>query len=75
MNDGFLALTIGTSGAVRLPIDKPFLDPQMRTQCYHLQGNQYLTLGAINNGAIVLQWLKENILKTTDSYESLFVVF
>lgn len=72
MNDGFLALTIGTSGAVRLPIDKPFLDLQMRTQCYHLQGNQYLTLGAINNGAIVLQWLKENILKTTDSYESLF---
>lgn len=72
MNKGFMALTIGTSGAVRLPIDQPFLDPQMRTQCYHLKENQYLTLGAVNNGAIVLQWLKETILKTTASYETLF---
>lgn len=72
MNKGFMALTIGTSGAVRLPIDLPFLDPQMRTQCYHLMDNQYLTLGAVNNGAIVLQWLKESVLKTTTSYEQLF---
>ena len=72
MNKGFMALTIGTSGAVRLPIDQPFLDPEMRTQCYHLEDNQYLTLGAVNNGAIVLQWLKETILKTTVSYEFLF---
>lgn len=72
MNKGFMALTIGTSGAVRLPIDQPFLDEQMRTQCYHLKDSQYLTLGAVNNGAIVLQWLKETILKTTASYEELF---
>jgi gluconokinase len=72
MNKGFMALTIGTSGAVRLPIDAPFLDEQMRTQCYHLKDTQYLTLGAVNNGAIVLQWLKETILKTTTSYELLF---
>ena len=44
MNKGFMALTIGTSGAVRLPIDQPFLDLEMRTQCYHLEDNQYLTL-------------------------------
>lgn len=72
MNDGYMALTIGTSGAVRLPITEPFLDKQMRTQCYHLKDNQYLTLGAVNNGAIVLQWLKESLLKTTLSYEFLF---
>jgi gluconokinase len=72
INKGFMALTIGTSGAVRLPIKHPFLDPEMRTQCYHLQGSQYLTLGAVNNGAIVLQWLKESVLKTTVSYELLF---
>lgn len=73
MNDGCIALTIGTSGAVRLPIEQPFLDFQMRTQCYHLKDNQYLTLGAVNNGAIVLQWLKETMLKTTASYETLFL--
>lgn len=72
MNEGFIALTIGTSGAVRLPVSEPFLDEQMRTQCYHLHGNQYLSLGAVNNGAIILQWLKETILKTTVSYEEIF---
>lgn len=72
MNKGCIALTIGTSGAVRLPIDKPYLDDQMRTQCYHLMGEQYLVLGAVNNGAIILQWLRETLLKTDQSFETLF---
>ena len=72
MNKGCMALTIGTSGAVRLPIDKPYLDEQMRTQCYHLIDDHYLVLGAVNNGAIVLQWLRETLLKTDQSFESLF---
>ena len=72
MNKGCIALTIGTSGAVRLPIDKPYLDEQMRTQCYHLIDDQYLVLGAVNNGAIVLQWLRETLLKTDQSFEVLF---
>ncbi|MFB9107733.1 gluconokinase [Flavobacterium gyeonganense] len=72
MNKNCMALTIGTSGAVRLPIDKPYLDEHMRTQCYHLMDNQYLTLGAVNNGAIVLQWLRETLLKTDKSFEVLF---
>ncbi|KIA84790.1 gluconokinase [Flavobacterium sp. AED] len=73
METGRMALSIGTSGAVRLPVDKPYIDSQMRTQCYHLMDNQYLKLGAVNNGAIVLQWLKESILKTNESFEELFV--
>jgi gluconokinase len=44
----------------------------MRTQCYHLIDNQYLTLGAVNNGAVILQWLKESLLKTEATFESLF---
>ncbi|QOG04802.1 gluconokinase [Flavobacterium sp. MDT1-60] len=72
MNKGCIALTIGTSGAVRLPIDKPYLDEQMRTQCYHLMDGQYLVLGAVNNGAIILQWLRETLLKTDQSFEVLF---
>lgn len=72
MNKNCIALTIGTSGAVRLPIDKPYVDEQMRTQCYHLMDNQYLTLGAVNNGAIILQWLRETLLKTDKSFEILF---
>jgi gluconokinase len=72
MEKGRLALTIGTSGAVRLPIEKPHIDAEMRTQCYHLIDNQYLTLGAVNNGAVILQWLKESLLKTEATFESLF---
>lgn len=72
MNKNCMALTIGTSGAVRLPIEKPYLDEQMRTQCYHLMDDQYLTLGAVNNGAIILQWLRETLLKTDKSFEILF---
>ena len=72
MEIGRIALSIGTSGAVRLPINKPYIDPEMKTQCYHLINNQYLKLGAVNNGAIILQWLKESILKTEESFEELF---
>ncbi|MNS42864.1 Xylulose kinase [compost metagenome] len=67
-----IALTIGTSGAVRLPIDKPYVDSKMRTQCYHLIEDQFLTLGAVNNGAIILQWLKESLLQTDATFETLF---
>jgi gluconokinase len=72
MNPGKMALTIGTSGAVRLPVAQPVVDPYMRTQCYHLIDDQYLTLGAVNNGAVVLQWLKESVLKTNASFDFLF---
>jgi gluconokinase len=72
MNKDCIALTIGTSGAVRLPIHKPYVDEQMRTQCYHLMNDQYLVLGAVNNGAIILQWLRETLLKTDQSFEVLF---
>jgi gluconokinase len=71
MQKGRMSLTIGTSGAVRLPIDKPYIDLQMRTQCYHLVDNQYLTLGAINNGGVILQWLKESILQSNETFEEL----
>jgi gluconokinase len=71
MEKNRIALSIGTSGAVRIPIEEPYIDSEMRTQCYHLIDNQYLKLGAVNNGAIILQWLKESLLKTNESYETL----
>ncbi|QKJ62306.1 gluconokinase [Flavobacterium sp. M31R6] len=71
MEKNRIALSIGTSGAVRIPIEQPYIDAEMRTQCYHLMNNQYLKLGAVNNGAIILQWLKESLLKTNESYETL----
>lgn len=69
---GQIAITIGTSGAARMLVNGPELDTAMRTFCYHVAGNQYIMGGATNNGAVVLQWLKESLLKTDIEYETLF---
>ncbi|MBC7508888.1 MAG: gluconokinase [Ferruginibacter sp.] len=67
---GSMAVTIGTSSAVRVVTKLPQTDREMRTFCYHLAGEQYITGGASNNGAIVLQWLKENVLQNNNSYDA-----
>jgi gluconokinase len=58
---GSLVITVGTSSAARVIINRPFIDPQMRTFCYYINQNQWLLGGASNNGGIVLQWLQENL--------------
>lgn len=67
-----MAVTIGTSGAARIMVSAPHTDEAMRTFCYHVSGSRYIIGGGNNNGAIVLQWLKEQLLETSDSYELLF---
>jgi gluconokinase len=64
MEKGVVAATIGTSGAVRAVVDKPLTDPKGRTFCYALTENHWVIGGAINNGGIVLQWVKDEL---TDS--------
>ncbi len=66
--DGILSVTIGTSSAARVVTLQPVTDLLMRTFCYHLSGNQFIMGGASNNGAVVLQWIKENILQNNESY-------
>ena len=68
-NDGILSVTIGTSSAARVVTQQPITDAMMRTFCYHLSGNQYIMGGASNNGAVVLQWIKENILQNKEPYD------
>jgi gluconokinase len=58
---GQLALTIGTSGAVRLAVNQPRLDDRERTWCYILDDERWLAGGAINNGGIVLRWAQEQL--------------
>ncbi|HSJ47011.1 MAG TPA: gluconokinase [Euzebyales bacterium] len=50
------ALTIGTSGAIRVTVPQPRTDPDMRTFCYALTGRRWVLGGAISNGGLVLQW-------------------
>ena len=67
-----MVVTIGTSSAARIVTGNIKVDTAMRTFCYHLNNEMYVVGGAGNNGAIVLQWLKENILETAESYADLF---
>jgi gluconokinase len=62
-----LVVSIGTSSAVRIIVRGPVTDPQMRSFCYHIRDDEYLLGGASNNGAIVLQWLRENFLMAPES--------
>ncbi len=54
-----LALTIGTSGAVRKTLAFRYLDRHMRTFCYPLDHEMFIVGGPTNNGGVVFQWLKD----------------
>lgn len=72
VSNNSMSVTIGTSGAVRVLSDQPVTEKNMSIFCYHASGEKYIIGGASNNGAIVMQWLKESLLQTDDSYEQLF---
>jgi gluconokinase len=57
---GQMSATIGSSGAVRILSDRPRIDKKGRTWCYNLTDNHWVLGGAINNGGIVLRWLRDN---------------
>lgn len=59
---GDTALTIGTSGAVRMTTSTPETDPRERIFSYVLADGYYVCGGATNNGGNVLQWYSEQVL-------------
>ncbi len=56
---GQAAVTIGTSGAMRLISNRPVLDPEERTWCYYLGADTWYVGGAINSGGIVFRWVRD----------------
>ena len=54
---GVAACSIGTSGALRVTVDKPAVDPLGRVFCYALTEDRWVVGGAINNGGVVLDWI------------------
>jgi gluconokinase len=60
VEQGETALTIGTSGAVRMTVNNGLeLPVKNKLFLYPLTDDLYVSGGAINNGGIVLQWLSE----------------
>ncbi|WP_420152620.1 gluconokinase [Siphonobacter sp.] len=58
---GRVAVTIGTSGAVRVSARQPLLDEHMRTFCYLLDTETYIIGGGTNSGGVIFQWLGETL--------------
>lgn len=56
---GEVAVTIGTSGAIRTVIDRPQTDEKGRIFCYALTENHWVIGGPVNNGGMVLRWIRD----------------
>ncbi|MDN7242227.1 gluconokinase [Planococcus sp. N028] len=58
---GEIAVTIGTSGAIRTIIDAPKTDEKGRIFCYALTENHWVIGGPVNNGGMVLRWVRDEL--------------
>lgn len=61
IDKGVVAVTIGTSGAIRTVTDKPVTDPKGRIFCYALTENHWVIGGPVNNGGMILRWLRNEL--------------
>ena len=73
--EGHVALTIGTSGAIRVTRSRPMLNFKSMTFNYRLDQSTYVCCGPINNGGIALKWYAEKVLQkeleTAEDYAQL----
>ena len=66
---GVAAITIGTSGAVRVMTDQPFLDPQGRLFCYYVAPHRWVVGGPVNNGGQIFRWVRDQLDQTESAAE------
>jgi sugar (pentulose or hexulose) kinase len=58
---GEVAVTIGTSGAMRAVVGRPRTDPDGRTFCYLLTDEHWVVGGPVNNGGIAFRWVRDEL--------------
>ncbi|MBA9085913.1 gluconokinase [Fontibacillus solani] len=58
---GVVAVTIGTSGAIRTVVDRPKTDPKGRIFCYALTDKHWVIGGPVNNGGGIFRWVRDEI--------------
>jgi gluconokinase len=56
---GVGAVSLGTSGALRVAQDGPGVDDECRTFCYAIGDGLWVRGGAVSNGGVVAQWASE----------------
>ncbi len=59
IDPGVVAVTIGTSGAIRTVLDHPSADPKGRLFCYELTEDKWVVGGPVNNGGGILRWARD----------------
>lgn len=59
IDPGVVAVTIGTSGAIRTVVDQPVLDPKGRIFCYALTDKHWVIGGPVNNGGVIFRWVRD----------------
>lgn len=64
---GVAACSIGTSGAIRVMVEDPGIDPQGRVFCYQLTEGLWAVGGAISNGGAVLDWAGKALAPDLDA--------
>jgi gluconokinase len=62
---GIAALTIGTSGAIRIASNSPTINFPSMTFNYLLTKDIFISGGPINNGGVILKWYTEIFLRKT----------
>lgn len=53
---GVVGLSLGTSGAVRMPVTRPTFDDSGRLFCYSLTEDLWVTGGPVSNGGVAFDW-------------------
>lgn len=66
---GELALTLGTSGAVRVVVDDVSLDDRGRTFCYAFDDSRYVAGGPTSSAGAVLNRIFELFMSEVDAHE------
>ncbi len=61
MDKGSVAVTIGTSGAIRTVSDRPITDPKGRIFCYALTEKHWVVGGPVNNGGMIFRWMRDQL--------------
>lgn len=61
IDKGVVAVTIGTSGAIRAVTDRPITDPKGRIFCYALTEDHWVIGGAVNNGGMIFRWIRDQL--------------
>lgn len=61
------AVSIGTSGAIRLVVPRPTVDPAGRLFCYALTEDHWVLGGAVNNGGSVVRWAAQALAAQFDT--------